>query len=166
MRILHVKAPTPKHVENSLRGIRRARRKHFDAIDLDMQMTKDGVPVCTHWPRPMIRDGFRDPLRKIPRTRMVSEMTWHQVARLVAGRWPRRYRIVSVDRALYECARQGVTALLEPKGDHRFRDDAVWQHIASVADRVGAHVVVYALPENEAALDPARRAGFKAWVIR
>ena len=37
--------------------------------------------------------------------------------------------------------------------------------IAEFAEDVGCTVSVYALPENAAALEPARRAGFQAWEI-
>jgi glycerophosphoryl diester phosphodiesterase len=161
-RIRHVKWPTPKHIENSLRGIAYAARHGYDAIDIDMQITSDRVIVGTHWARPMKRDGFHDPDHKIPRYRTVRRMTWVQVHRLIA---PKRYRIVRIERLLRACARRGVTALLEPKGDPRFREDWPWQHIAAVADDCGATVSVRALRENRAALTPARRAGFEAWEI-
>lgn len=161
----HVEYPTPKHVENSDRGDRRARRQGKDGNDLDLQITKDNRIVNTHWARPMIKDGFRDPRSLIPPHKMVRELTWVQVSRLVAGRWPRRYRIRSIERALYHCARLRIVAVLEPKGDPRFREDWVWQHIAAVAEDVGCTASVRALPENAAALEPARRAGFEAWRI-
>jgi predicted amidohydrolase YtcJ len=162
----HVKAPIPKHVENSDRGDKRAKRRGKHGNDLDMQITKDNRIVNTHWARPMVHDGFRDRAGKMPRGRMVRQMTWTEVRRLVAGRWPRRYRIRSIERALRHCARLGIVAVLEPKGDKRFREDWPWQHIAAVAEDVGATVSVRALPQNAAALEPARRAGFKAWEIR
>jgi hypothetical protein len=86
-------------------------------------------------------------------------MTWTQVSRLVAGRWPRRYRIRSIEAALYHCARLGLIAYLEPKGDPRFAQDWPWQHIRAVADDVGCHVRVRALPQNADALEPAARVG-------
>jgi glycerophosphoryl diester phosphodiesterase len=164
-RILHVAHPTPKHVENSVRGIRRAHRRGFASIDLDMQITKDRVIVGTHWARPLLRDGFRDPKRRIGSHAIVRNLTWAQVARLRAGRWPRRYRISRIERLLSECARLGVVALLEPKGDPRFATDWPWQHIAAVAEDVGCTVSVRALGENAAALKPARKVGFEAWEI-
>lgn len=160
-RILHYKQPR-KHIENSLRGIRRAARGHFDAIDLDMQITSDGRIVGTHWGRPMVLDGFHDPERKIPRYTPVRRMTYAQVRRLVT---PGRYRIQPIETLLRACARRGIVALLEPKGDPRFRQDWPWEHLADVADDVGCTVSVRALPENAAALAPAERAGFEAWQI-
>ena len=160
-RILHVKFPVMKHVENSVRGIRRAARRGYDAIDLDLQITSDGVIVGTHWGRPMVHDGFHDPEGKIPRYRPVKRLRWAQVHRLVAG----RYRIQRIERLLRACARRGFVALLEPKGDPRFELDWPWQHIAAVAEDCGATVSVRALHENAAALIPAARVGFETWEI-
>lgn len=138
MRIFHVNRPDePYHRGNSLRGIRRAARNGWPAIDLDLQMTRDGVVVNTHWDRPMLRDGFRDPWRQIPKEKRVRNMTWNQVSRLVAGRLPRRYKIHRVERVLKACARRGIIAFVEPKGDPRFEDPAVWRYVAAVADDVG-----------------------------
>lgn len=141
MRIFHVNRPDePYHRGNSLRGIRRAARAGWDAIDLDLQMTRDGVVVNTHWARPMLRDGFRDPLEKISPKRPVSRMTWEQVSRLVAGRRPRRYKIQRLERVLRACARRGIVAYLEPKADERFEDPAIWRYVAAVADDVGCEL--------------------------
>lgn len=160
-RIYHVKWPVMKHVENSLRGIRRAARS-YDAIDIDMQITSDRHIVATHWARPMVRDGFHDPEHKIARYTPIKRMTLAQVRRLIA---PKRYRIQPIERVLRACARRGVVAVLEPKGDRRFREDWPWEHLAAVAEDVGATVSVRALRANRAALAPAHRAGFEAWEI-
>lgn len=164
-RIFHVAWPVLKHVENSVRGIRYADAHGFKAIDIDMQITKDRVIVGTHWARPMRRDGFRDPKRLIRPGTPIRRLTWTQASRLVAGHRPRRYRIQRIEKLLGVCARHGVVALLEPKGDARFVLDWPWQHIAAVADDLGCTVSVRALPENADALPAARRAGFKAWEI-
>lgn len=161
-RIFHVKAPIKKHVENSLRGIRRAARGRYDAIDLDLQMTADGVIVGTHWGRPMVHDGFHDPQGKIPRYRPVRRLRWIQLARLVA---PGGYHIQTIETLLRGCERRGLVAVLEPKGDPRFEQEWPWQHLAIVAEDLGATVSVRALHENAAALPAARRAGFEAWEI-
>ena len=163
--IFHVKYPRMKHEENSNRGDREAKRRGLRGTDLDMQITADGRIVNTHWARPMIHDRFRDPYHEIKPSTPVSKLTFDEVSRLVAGRRPRRYRIRSIEQALRHCAKLGLVAVLEPKGDPRFRLDWPWQHIAAVAEDVGATVSVRALRENAAALEPARRAGFKAWEI-
>ena len=166
MRIFHVAHPTPKHVENSDRGDRTAKRHGYDANDLDMLITEDDRIVNTHWDRPMVKDGFRDTHGTMWRETRVRAMTWAEVSRLVAGRWPRRYRIRSIEHALKHCARLRLIAYLEPKDDPRFAADWPWQHIRAVADDVGCEVRVRALPQNAAALAPARRAGFKTKEIR
>lgn len=165
-RIFHVAWPILKHVENSASGDRRARRHGYPAIDLDMLITADNRIVNTHWDRPLLKDGFRDRRGLIGRHARIRDLTWVEVSRLVAGRFPRRYRIRSIEAALGHCARLGLVAALEPKDDPRFALDWPWQHIAAVADDFGCTVSVRALPQNAAALAPARRAGFQAWEIR
>lgn len=160
MAVYHPRKGQPYHQVNSIRGIRRAKRKGYTEIDLDMQMTKDRVIVGTHWPRPMFKDGFRDPYRELSRLRTVASMTWEEVRRLKAGRFPRTYRIQRIERLLQECARRGVGAVLEPKGDNRFDQDWPWVHIASVADDCGADVRVYSFQAE--ALAAAKRHGFQA----
>lgn len=159
MAVYHVKPGEPYHRANSVRGIRRAKRLGFSEIDLDMQMTLDGRIVGTHWPRPMLKDGFRDPYGVLDKDRTVASMTWLEVARLIAGRRPRRYRIRPIERLLRECGHRGIGAVLEPKGDPRFDDPAIWRHIAKVADDVGAHVRVYSFYPD--ALRAAKGAGFR-----
>lgn len=168
MRIFHVAWPIRKHVENSIRGIRRAARGGYDAIDLDLLITADNVIVVTHWDRPMRRDGFTDRLHRLNHDLRVRDMTWGQVQRLEAG----GYRIMRVERALEECARDRVIAYFEPKGDARFEQDWPWRHIAAVAKREGTRVRVRAIrnyPSRNAGLRrvrAARRNGFRANTIR
>jgi glycerophosphoryl diester phosphodiesterase len=161
-RIFHVEWPRWKHEENSVRGARYASRHGYDAIDLDLQTTADGFIVVTHWARPIRRDRFRDPRHKIGPNRPVSKLDWWQVRRLHT---PDGYRIRTVEHMLRICARLGLVALLEPKGDPRFKRVETWRHIAQVADDVGCTVSVRALPENAGALPAARQAGFEAWEI-
>ena len=164
--IFHLRARDyPKHVENSDRGDRMAKRRGKRGIDLDILITRDNRVVNTHWGQPMVRDGFRDPFGQLQPTTPVKRMTWAEASRLRAGRWPRRYRIRSIEHALRHCARLGLVAVLEPKGDQRFTKDLVWQEIAKTAEVFGCTVSVRALPENADALPAARRAGFKAWEI-
>lgn len=166
MTVFHVKHPTPKHVENSIRGIRRARRRGFTEIDLDMLITKDGRIVGCHWPRPMLKDGFRDPRGKLSSSRTVASMTFAEVHRLKARTGLFTYRIQPIETLIQECGRRGVGAVLEPKGDNRFENTAVWDHLAKVADEAGTHVRVYALPENADALPFAKAGGLRVKEIR
>lgn len=164
MRIFHLKWPRMKHEENSVRGAVYAHRHGFTAIDLDMQITKDRVIVCTHWARPMRKDRFYDPRKRIQARTPVSRLTWAQVRRL---RTRDGYRIRRIEAMLKVCARLGIVAYLEPKGDRRFADDWPWEHIAQVADDVGAHVMVRALRDHGgvASTTAAHRWGLKVKVI-
>ena len=155
--IFHVKYPRMKHEENSNRGDREARRRGLRGTDLDMQITADGRIVNTHWARPMIHDRFRDPYHEIKPSTPVSKLTFDEVSRLVAGRRPRRYRIRSIEQALRHCAKLGLVAVLEPKGDPSFAKDWPWEHIYTVAEQVGCALAIRALPENAEALKAARR---------
>jgi glycerophosphoryl diester phosphodiesterase len=141
--IFHLKHPHPKHEENSLRSIREASRRGFDEIDLDLQITRDGAVVVTHWPRPMLRDGFRDPAGKLRRTRTVASMTLAEVLRLRTKRG--NYQILTLREALQECARLHIGARLEPKGDRRFENADLWRGVKREADSVGAKVRGYSI---------------------
>jgi glycerophosphoryl diester phosphodiesterase len=130
LRIFHVKFPFWKHVENSIRGIRRAARRGYDAIDLDILITKDGVIVVCHWMKPLERDNFKDASHRIQIHALVRELTWAQIETLST---PDGYRILRIEEALKECARDKIIPYLEPKNDVRFEQDWPWQHIVAVA---------------------------------
>lgn len=163
-RILHVKWPIFKHVENSLRGIRYAARHGFDGIDLDLLITKAdphcrhckpgtcwGHVVGCHWRRPGVRDDMHDPERAIARAALVSTMTLDEAMRLrsVDG-----YRIFPVERLLRACARRGIVAGLEAKNDRRFEEPRPWLHIFAVAEDLGTVVSVWSIKDL-----PTRDAG-------
>lgn len=69
-------------MENSPEGVKIAAREGYDSIDLDWQITKDGVPVNTHWGQPMAKDGFYDPLHQLPENTQVNDMTLEEITRL------------------------------------------------------------------------------------
>lgn len=164
-RIYHRLRPY-KHIENSKRGARLARRLGLPSIDWDLQITADGVIVVCHDNQPMLH-GFFDPLHRLPRDAKISELTWAQVSRLRARTGVRLYRIQRIETMLRFAARLGINAVLEPKANRRFSLDWVWQRIVAVAEDVGATVSVRALPElgGVAHVAAARRAGIQAWLI-
>lgn len=142
MSIFHIRRGQMYHLGNSLRGIRKAARTGHSEIDLDLGITKDRRIVGNHWRRPLLKDGFRDPLRRIAKTACIDDLTYRQVRRLVA--FP-GYRIQPIEALLAECARVGIIARVEPKGDPRFTLDWPWAHIKAVAEDVGCEVRMYAL---------------------
>lgn len=164
MRIFHIRTWFLKHVENSIRGIRKAARLGYDAIDLDMLITSDGVIVACHWGEALAKDRFVDPKHRIQHNALIKHLTWAQVRTLRAQ--PGNYRIQRIEIMLAACARNKIIAYLEPKYDHRFGQDWPWQHIKDTAAKYGTKVRVYALPDNAYALEPARRVGgFRTRVI-
>lgn len=164
-RIYHRLRPY-KHVENSIRGVRLAKRAGDPAIDIDLQITKDGVIVACHDNEPMLH-GFFDPIHRLPRDAKISDLTWAQVSRLVARTGVRLYRIRRIEDILRACARYGRTAVVEPKSNREFRELWPWQHIAAVAEDLGATVSVRALRELGGVrhIAAARAVGFQAWLI-
>lgn len=158
--VYHIRKGEWYHRENSLRGVRAARRAGKRGIDIDLQMSKPcrvgdprgcgdpdciGHPFGTHWGDPLRRDGFRDPLGKIPKTAKIRDLYRWEIRRLIAVDRGRVYRIQPLENLIRECAKQGIVAVLEPKGDRRFELAAVWQRIAKYADSVGAHLAGYSI---------------------
>lgn len=167
----HVAAPTPKHVQNSRRGVRKAHRRGCGGIEFDILITLDNAIVATHWGRPMRMDGFRDPLHRIDPEKRVRDLTLAKVTRLRAGRFPVIYHISRIETLLAYAARYGLKVRLDVKDDRRFEQDWPWAHLAAVVDDIGVHVIVRSLanqPVPDAGrrrMAAARRHGFDASVF-
>jgi hypothetical protein len=181
----HVEAPTPKHVENSLRGIRFAAHSPlFNGSDLDSLITlaDPRCPVCarrtcrghllnTHWEHPMLRDGFHDPLGLLDPHTAVRHMTLPEAMRLEAHTDGHVYRIPTLASSLALCGRLGHIAVVEPKNDERFEEDWPWQLMERVAHTFRTDLRARALrdfPTPGAGLRrvrAARRNDVPAWTI-
>jgi hypothetical protein len=153
--IYHVRHPIKKHVENSIRGIRRAARRLFVWIDLDLLITKAdpecplvgdeehvngvclGHIVGTHWDRPMLRDGFFDPEGLLSPRTTVRQMTLEEALRL---KTKDGYRIKRVRVLLRECALRGIGAYVEAKDDKRFELDWPWRYLKAAAKQRGCRL--------------------------
>lgn len=176
----HVEAPTPKHVENSIRGSTWAKRHGFRTTDLDMlpdavltQAVHLGKPitpaVCkghvrnTHWPECIRHDGFRDPKGILHRDDHVQQMYPHELDRLVAGHRPRLYHIPTIEAQIAHCGAIHLQALLEPKHSMVWMRPEVWVYLAAVCDAYNTRTAVYSLMHE--CLPYARHAGFNAWAI-
>ena len=157
--IYHVAHGVPYHREDSFRGIIFAAQHGYVWIDLDLQITKDGVVVVCHWPRPLLHDGFIDPEHKISRWAKVSDLTWAEVQRLHTKDG---YHIRTLDQCLAVCASHGIGAKVEPKGDRRFNAQPIWNQIKAEADRHHARISAYALIHNSFCLKYVRAAGIPA----
>lgn len=160
MSIFHKKHGVPYHTENSLRGIRKAaaarkrvrrtvrgrsvfrRVPRWNEIDIDVTMTSDGVVVGNHWGRPLLKDGFIDPLGKISKQTRIHELTWDQVSRLHTKDG---YKIRRLTVLLDACASNKIGARVEPKVDKRFEDVETWRPIKAHADKVGCRIKGYSI---------------------
>lgn len=143
--ILHKNDGEPYRRWCSIRGLRRAHKWGATAIDIDVNITRDGVVVATHWQRPMLKDGFSDPAGKLGRFKRVATLTMGQVSRLRAYDG---YRIWRTRRMMREAARLGITLCLEAKPDGRFAWPQVWQRVAADAAATGASVIVMSQPHQ------------------
>lgn len=156
----HVPDGTPYHTENSRRGIARADHLGYDQIDLDLQMTRDGVVVTTHWSTPMTMDGFFDPRGRLGRHRKVSSMTWAQVSHL---RTHDGYRIAALEHLVPSLGHRHLIGSFETKGDRRFARLRVMTAISAWCRAAGARAYVKSIPRFDPRgriLAAARAAGF------
>lgn len=161
-KIGHVAKGVGYRIGNSLRGLQIMRRLGFRKADRDVQMTKDGHLVICHWPRPMIRDKFRDPLRRLNKHLTIGEMTLAQVQRLDS---PGGYKIQTLERDADEMKKLGMDPVYEPKSK-ALANQAAWDHIAEVCRVRGLEPRVYALPTYWYILKYAKAAGIPTSRLR
>jgi glycerophosphoryl diester phosphodiesterase len=162
-RFFHVAEGKPYHLEDSRRGVLTAIRNRFRWIDLDCQVTKDGIPIITHWGRPMERDGFRDPLGKIDPHRSVEELTWEQVSRL---RTRDGYRIWRADDLCNLAIKCGLRVELELKTDAiTERHLQVLRAALTKPKRVQVKTLSNLPKHPGMRLARAKRAGFKTIIL-
>lgn len=164
-RIFHKPKRQPYRWANSFRGIDRAKRAGYKQIDVDAQITKDGIVVALHWAL-LIRDRFRRGGKALPAGVKVSDLTWAEVRKL---RSPDGYAIRSVEQIFARARRRGLRVFLEVKGDPRFADPQVMTQVKGAAIRTGCEVRVMTLqniPGAQARLKAAHAAGFETVLLR
>ena len=165
-KIFHVPHGTPYHVENSLRGIVLAKRGGYEGIDLDVNGSRDNIIFATHWGRPMLRDGFHDPLGQLPRTTDVHDMTAEQVRRL---RTRDGYQIRRVSTLIEGARRLGLSIEVEAKPSPPLYRPRAWHNLAEELNGDVSGVLVKVLldlgtnPQNR--LRAAHAAGFRTCAI-
>lgn len=144
--------------ENSPQGIKYAAKNGYDSIDLDIQITKDGVPVNTHWGQPMAKDGFYDPLHQLPDSKQVSDMTLAEVTRL--RNHDGQSQIYSLQDQIQVLAANNVNLSLELKTGalvKTFPDITGWLNAANVKAYIKADA---SKPALDKALTDARNFGY------
>jgi hypothetical protein len=128
-------APNTYAFENSPAGIKFAAKHGYKSIDLDMQITKDGVPVVTHWSKPLEKDGFYDPKGKIGKGKKVSDMTLAEVMRL--RNKDGKSQIYPLATMVQHLKKNGIAGDLEAKNDKRFASDKMMGYIANLVRDAG-----------------------------
>lgn len=128
-------APDTYAFENTPAGIKFAAENGYASIDLDMLITKDGKLVATHYEDPMKKDGFYDPLGKLDKDTLVSEMTLAEITRL--RNKDGQSRIYPMETMIEHLKKNNIAGDLEAKDDPRFASDAVMGQIADMVSEAG-----------------------------
>lgn len=168
-KVYHIPHGVPYHRENSVQGINYAKKHGYDAIDLDMQIDKQGVFQNAHWERPLDKDGFVDPLGQIPRKRQIQNMLTEHVSRLVAHDNGTVYHIDTMGTQFKRCASLGLKVRAEAKNDPEHWTLAAFKELKRQADSVRCTIVVATLddyPEWREVLRRARHAGIDTRRLR
>lgn len=150
-------------LNDSLAGVRLAKKLHYGWIDLNFHVTRDGVIVCTHWSQPL-RHGWRDPMGQLARDARVWQMTWEEVERLRHG----KRRIYRADQILAYATALGVGVEFEVKPSPLFEDARTWRGLRLLVDEHHVRIVVKAINTLGNAglyLKRAHEAGFITMVL-
>lgn len=164
--LLHSAKGQPYHEVNSLRGPIVAKRRGYIGIDLDVNASCDDIIFATHWGRPMLRDGFRDPAGILSRATDMHDMTAGQVGRL---RTDDGYRIRRVSTLIKGARRLGLSIEVEAKPSPPLYEKRAWKNLADELNGDVAGVLVKVLldlgPRPENRLKAAHAAGFRTCAI-
>lgn len=165
--IYHTPPGVPYHVGNSVPGVFLAKRLGFRGIDLDTNASEDNIAWGCHWGKPMLRDGFRDPLGKLPRDTDIHRMVAEEVERLETADG---HRIRRMSRLIKVARRIGLTVEVEAKPSPPLYHAASWKNLAGELDghtRDGllVKVLMDLGPHPENRLKAAHEAGFRTVVI-
>ncbi len=160
-------APNTYAFENSPAGIKFAAKHGYSSIDIDMQITKDGVPVATHWTDPMKKDGFYDPLGKLSKNTKVRDMTLAEVMRL--RNKDGQSRIYPVSTMVKHLKKNGLAGSFEAKDDRRFATDRVMGYLADLMRDSGIKANLQSIdrgPRANKILKVAQEHGFWARLVK
>ncbi len=154
-------APNTYAFENSPAGIAFAAKHGYSSIDIDMQITKDGVPVATHWSQPMKKDGFYDPEHKLSPDTKISQMTLAEVTRL--RNKDGQSQILPLSTMLDELKKHNIGGDLEAKNDPRFATDQMMGQIADMVRKSGIQANLKTInrgPQSMRVIREAQKQGF------
>lgn len=180
-RVFHEK---PYWRGDSLRAIKRAKRRGYRYIDQNVNLTagdpdaeaRDERPVAVvkHWPEPR-KDGFtrivpergrrREPHR-MPRDQSIARLPWSVVSRLRRRVGSARYYRARTHMVV--CADTGIILCAEVKGDRRFGHRQVMRDLRDDAKIAGGVVYVMTLQnlgDPLARLKAAKQEGFQTALL-
>ena len=154
-----------RYPENSLIGIEAALELGARWVELDVQVTADGVPVAVH---------DLDLMRVAGRAGVICETCWADLGDYDIGegrRFGKRFLGTRVSR-LYDIVERvlasDATAFVEVKAESLdcLGAHAVMSHVVPVVERLGERGVIICFEEH--ALEIARRMGFRrvGWVLK
>lgn len=154
---------------NSYRGIDWAHSVGANAIDSDIQVTKDGYIVITHWSQPLLHwVGYRDITGhyKIDNPIHISQMMLSEVKNLRYGK--ENYQINELRGHMARAAKLGITVCLEQKGDYRLARNDTWVNAKREIDSVRGNAIMMTLPDMShahEAITAAGHAGIKTLLL-
>lgn len=157
-------APNSYAFENSPEGIKFAAKHHYSSIDLDMQITKDGVPVNTHWSQPMLKDGFYDPEHKLTPHTKISEMTLAEVGRLRNRDGESVIKTMSSQIGLLK--KFDIAGDLEAKDDRRFATDKIMGGLADDVRSAGIKANLKTINYGQRSMNILREAQAEGFWVR
>lgn len=157
-------APDTYAFENTPAGIKFAAENGYASIDLDMQITKDGKLVATHWAEPMEKDGFFDPLNKLDKDTKVSDMTFAEVSRL--RNEDGESQIYPMSRMIEELKKNGIAGDLEAKNDKRFATDGVMSELADQVREAGIPANIKSIDRGSGSFDILEKAQEHGFWVR
>jgi len=144
-RIGHRGAPR-EYPENTLAAFARAIERGADGIELDVHVTRDGIPIVHHDPEVPVGKG------RAPR-RALAEMSWEEVSRVELSPG---ITIPSLEQVLTVVGDRA-TVYVELKG--RNSEEATLDLIATTSARCAVHSFDHAAIARAAQLAPAVRRG-------
>lgn len=157
-------APDTYAFENSPAGIQFAAEHGYSSIDLDLQITKDGKVVATHWAQPMKKDDFFDPEHKLAPELKVSEMTLAEVSRL--RNRDGQSQIYPIDVMIDRLKEHEIGGDFEAKKDGRFSSTEVMGYLADRVRQSGIQANLKTIDHGETSMSILQAAQVQGFWVR
>lgn len=138
--------PKLYRLANSIRGLDAAVRRGYSAVDLDQQVSADGVMHCAHYDEVRKNGDFRwdsETGPRVARGEKISELSSAQIARLVSS--SDGFRIQPTTRMLSEAKARRLRVELEAKASRKLERPQTWVPVLAHAREEGVRVQVKTL---------------------